>query len=149
MPRSKKRDRYQSAFDWGNQPGVSAASYDLMLALMLLDRYVSEHGLQAQTVTIGIRDKHTYTLGKLLDIAEAARRQSIDPALNVYQRLQQNEEAARLLAETMADDPRWTPMSFALSSTLDDKAIMSRGWVSAARRELARREKQQNGGDAS
>lgn len=143
---TRRRDRYQSAFDWGNQPGVSAASYDLMLALMLLDRYAKEHRLYAETVSIGVKDKHTYTLGKLLDIAEAARRQSIGPALNVYQRLQQNEEAARLLAETMADDPRWTPMSFALSSTLDDKAIMSRGWISAARRELACREKQNGGG---
>ena len=142
---TKKRDRYQSRFANWPQPGVRAGRFDLNFALDLLDGLVKEQKIEQARYDIG--DGDSWTAAELVAIAYDALACLWD-ITEVYQRLQQNEEAARLLHEATGE-PGWELKHDALTLSLSNKAIISRGWVSAARRELARREKEQNGGDAS
>lgn len=148
---TRKRDRYQSAFDAG-VPGVKAASYDLMLALYLLEKYIRDHELLRERVTAGIHNE-SWSLAQLLEIAKDAQKNSIDPALRIYERLQENEEAASTVtdAEMAASDGAAVLLdaNWALWLTLNDKAILRRGMVSEARRILAERTEGKRGGGAA
>lgn len=148
---TKKRDRYQSAFDAG-KPGVTAASYDLMLALALIERYIRDHELLRERVTLHLQEG-SWSLAQLLEIAKDAQKNSIDPALRIYERLQENEEAASTVtdAEMTASDGAAVLLdaNWALWLTLNDKAILRRGMVSEARRILAERANGKTGGGAA
>jgi hypothetical protein len=152
--RTKVRDRYLSRFD-GSLPGVRSAVYDVSVALWLLEKMGKENGLLDQIVTVrsGRIEQRSWYMWELLEIAKVALNSSIGPALWVYERLQQNEEAARLAVEAdiFVNVDEWNCVSEALTDMLNNKAVMSRGFVSGARRVLARREKEQreNGGDAA
>lgn len=148
---TKVRDRYLSRFD-GSLPGTRSAIYDVGVALWLLEKMGKDNGLLDQIVTVqsGRTEQRSWSMRELLEIAKEALGTSISPALWVYERLQQNEEAARLMAQA-TDEPRWHQKSEALGWTLSNRAVISRGFVSEARRVLARREREQreNGGDAA
>lgn len=133
---TKKRDRYLSGFD-NNQPGVSAASYDLMLALWMIEKYLKDQELLRERVSMGNRGN--WTLAQLLEVANDARRSSIEPALSIYQRLQQNAEAAQVISEAYPERGWASDMAYALAQTLNNKQIVKRSSVSEARRENARR----------
>lgn len=147
---TRRRDRYESAFDAG-KPGVTAASYDLMLALYLLEKYVRNHELQRERVDIGTRG--SYSLAQLLEIATDAQKNSIDPALRIYKRLQENEEAASTVKDAGMAASEGSGVlldaTWALWLTLNDKAILRRGMVSEARRILAERANEKTGGGAA
>jgi hypothetical protein len=144
----KKRDRYQSPLENFPTRGVTVASSDLSGILYLLFSWAEKQRMLDQQIQISIRHEESRTVHELLNIARHALEDSIDPALGVYRRLQQNEEAARLIVEADVLGNSWRHVSGALTNTLNNKAIVSRGFVSGARREIARREKQ-NGGDAA
>lgn len=166
--KAKARDRYKSRFDEGI-PGVRSARYDVGVALWLLEKLAKEHRLLDQTVTVqsGRSEQQSWAMWELLEIASAALDTSINPALWVYERLQQNQEAARLMAdaldtgEEMGVDQRrsaaaWDRAALALELSLDNKAVVSRGWVSQCRRTLAVRARhatqakaRESGGDAA
>ena len=151
---TKVRDRYLSRFD-GSLSGVRSAVYDVGVALWLLEKMGKDNGLLDQIVTVrsGRVEQQSWYMWELLEIAKVALDTSISPALSVYERLQQNEEAADVV--TLADEnaPDWIlkDASWALSLTLQNKAILPRGRLSEARRILARRENEhrENGGDAA
>jgi len=167
--RTKARDRYKSRFDEGI-PGIRSARYDVGVALWLLEKMGKDNSLLDQIVTVktGRIEQQSWYMWELLEIAKVALDTSINPALWVYERLQQNQEAARLMAdaldtgESMGGDQRrsaaaWDRAAFALELSLDNKAVVSRGWVSQCRRTLAVRERhakakaqaRENGGDAA
>jgi hypothetical protein len=147
----KKRDRYTGKIDAGRVTGPRAAVYDVHAVLWLLRVFAKERGLLEERVTVptGHAEGSSYSVVELLEMANIALNTSVDEALWVYERLRQNEEAARLL---VASDAYWEPsykgVAEALTDTLNNRAIISRGFVNGARRMLARREKQ-NGGDAA
>ena len=144
---TKVRDRYQSALEDFPTRGVNVASTDISNALYLLFEWAEKNRLLGELVHYGFHDQECRTVHELLNIAKHALEDSIDPALHVYQRLQQNEEAAWLLAEATGEIG-WFNQRDALTRTLNNHAVISRGWVSAARRQLARRAKAQlTGGD--
>lgn len=145
---TKKRDRYQSAFGAGVQ-GTRSALYDMGMALYLLERLAKEAGLLKHSVRLP--SSMVYSFAELLGIAKDALNSSISPAMWIYQRLQQNEEAAWLMADA-TDEDGWHNQNIALSKTLNNKAIVSRGFVTAARRIIAKRaaadEQAESGGEA-
>lgn len=141
---TKKRDRYLSGFDAG-VPGIRAAVYDIGLALYILEEIAKKHELLRERMTF--HNGQGWTFAQALEIAREALNQSVSPVSWIYERLQQNEEAARVMAE--AHRPlhslalaKWEPVSEALTDTLNNKAVVSRGFVSEARRTIARREAQ-------
>ena len=136
---TKARDRYQSQFGAG-VPGVRSAIYDVGMALYLLERLAREHNLLDALVPFS-PDEQGWPVKRLLVLAHDALNTSIGRALWIYERLQQNEEAAFLMSETL-DDTVWLDKSEALTQTLNNKAVVSRGFVSEARRVLARRDKE-------
>lgn len=148
---TRKRDAYQSAFDAG-KPGVTAASYDLMLALYLLEKYIRDHELLRERVTLHLQEG-SWSLAQLLEIAKDAQKLSIDPALRIYERLQENEEAASTVTDAGLAASEGSGVlldaTWALWLTLNDKAILRRGMVSRARRILAARTNDETGGDAA
>lgn len=131
---TKRRDRYVSGFDI-NATGVAAASYDLKLALMLLERYLEKQGLLQERVEV--RGHSNKSLSQVLEIANGARRISIDSALDVYALLRRNAAAADVLRQKLPGD-NWREIYEALAVTLDKKAIFSHGYQSKVRLELAR-----------
>ena len=144
--RGKKRDRYLSGFDAG-VPGIRAAVYDIGLALSILEEIAKEHELLRERKTF--HDGQSWTFAQALEIAREALNQSVSPVSWIYQRLQQNAEAAELvteadLADTDTDgillDSRW-----ALALTLSNKAILPRRLISQAQRALARRAQEAGG----
>ena len=149
---TKRRDRYESHVDDLPVRGVQAACHDLSSVLVDLGEFAKQRDLLDADVAVGYRGETLYIhFGDLLAIALEAFETSISEACWVYQRLQENEEAAFLMAETM-DDPAWLEKSEALTQTLNNKAVVSRGFVSEARRVLARRDKEaakKRGGDAA
>lgn len=150
---TKARDRYQSQFGAG-VPGVRSAIYDVGMALYLLESLAREHNLLDASVSFS-PDEQGWPVKRLLVLAHDALNTSIGRVLWIYERLQQNEEAAFLMSETL-DDPAWLDKSEALTQTLNNKQVISRGFVSEARRVLARRDKgitkeaasKKRGGDA-
>lgn len=144
---TKKRDRYLSGFDAG-MPGIRAAVYDIGVALYILEEIAKEHELLRERKSF--HNGQGWTFAQALEIAREALNQSVSPVAGIYQRLQQNAEAAEQVTDaelTEADtegvllDSRW-----ALARTLSNKAILPRGVVSQARRKLDRRA-QETGGD--
>lgn len=138
--RAKRRDRYQSRFyDDLPQRGVQPAAYDLSAALVFIGDFVKEHGLSDEQVQVGWKPEETMTISAIVEIALDAYKSSVNDACWIYQRLQQNEEAARLMAEVSIFD-KYEPIRDALTDTLNNRAIVSRGFVSGAKRIIAKRE---------
>lgn len=131
---TRKRDRYQSGFD-GDIPGIRSATYDISLALYILEEIATAYGLLDERKTFA--GGQSWTVAETLEIARAALSQSVSPVAWVYERLRQNEEAAHLLCSATSDS-LWRDRWMALAETLSNRAIVSRGFISAARRELAR-----------
>lgn len=145
----RKRDRYQSGFD-AAVPGVRSATYDIGLALYILEEIAKKHGLLGGRHTF--YNGQSWTAAEALEIARRALNLSISPAIGAYQRLQQNEEAARLIVDADMLGDSWRHVSGALTDTLNNHAIVSRGFVSGSRRIIERRAKEadkENGGDAA
>lgn len=135
---TKRRDRYQSAFGAGVR-GIRSATYDIDLVLYMLESLAERHELLRER-TQPMLDGQSWTMAQLLEIAHDALNTSVTPVSWIYERLQQNEEAAQLMAQTMDIGSCWPPMAGALTNTLNNRAIVSRGFVSSARRMIAKRE---------
>lgn len=151
---TKRRDRYVSGFDDGEDGsvrGIRSATYDVEMVLYLVERFAKERGLLHERVTLSARrgeQGESWTLAELLDIGHEALNASIKPVSWIYKRLQQNEEAARLVVEAgIFDNERNQAISEALTDTLNNHAIIARGFVSGARRVLEHREKEQQDGN--
>lgn len=142
---TKRRDRYLSGFDAG-VPGIRAAVYDISLALSILEEIAKEHELLRERKTFS--NGQSWTCAQALEIARDALNQSVSPVPWIYQRLQQNEEAARLVVEAdIFVGTRWETISEALTDTLNNHAIISRGLVSGARRAIEKRARQESEGE--
>lgn len=144
---TKQRDRYQSGFDEA-APGIRSAVYDIGLALYCLKRVAEQQELLRERFTFN--DGESWTVAQILEIASDALNQSVEPVARVYERLRQNEEAAQVMADGFPSDADWHEMAFALQRTLSNKAIVSRGEVTRARKQIERcaRESKETGGDA-
>jgi len=147
---TKKHDSYISGFDAG-MPGIRAAVYDVGLALDILEEIAKEHELLRERKTFS--NGQGWTVAQVLEIANEALNQSISPVSWIYERLQQNAEAAEIVScaeltdidtEGVLLDSRW-----ALARTLNNKAILPRRVVSRARREIERRETVRKSSDDS
>lgn len=146
---TRKRDRYQSAFD-GGIPGTRSSVYDISIALYLLERFVRERRLLQERVTLTAQRGESWSVLYLLEVGRQALNTSVGPAVQIYRRLQENAEAARTMAKAFPLDGEWHEMAGALERTLNDQAIVSRSEVTRARRIIARRAKtKETSGDAA
>lgn len=139
----KKRDSYRSQLypDTAVPQGVGAASMDLGNALSLIEDWIEREEWQSQEVQITPwPQERTLLLIEVIEIAIQAWKQSVNPALLVYDRLQQNAEQAQIMfqAAALAEQPgeaeRWGIVGGVLVNTLRDKAMVPRSVMSMAQR---------------
>jgi hypothetical protein len=142
---TRRRDRYVGRFDDIPERGVMTASYDLNIALSLLERLAHENGLL--DMTYETRRGEVYLLRDLLTTANNALHESIDPALWVYWQLRRNLADAELVEEVSANtqsmdvsmDVSEAAESVAdvLRMTLARRSLLSRSERARARRDVA------------